>query len=321
MNPDPRDAGSTLDALSRDPEFEGRLVFDAEIPERAALYGSLSTPLSPALTERVAERKLDTLWSHQACAIDALRSKEHTVVATGTASGKSLCYQLPILNSIINTSTSTSLLLFPTKALAQDQLRSMRSWLLPGVKAVTYDGDTPQEDRTWARRNANVVLTNPEMLHMGILPSHARWATFLMRLDYVVVDELHALRGIFGGHVSQVLRRLRRICAHYGSSPTFCFTSATIGNPAELASTLIGSPVGAITDDGSPASAAVSELADDRFPRASSINGRCQSAKRLPLAGDPSSVMAPTGDPISVLASSAGLPIVALVKQNVGEDP
>ncbi|MEI6571807.1 MAG: DEAD/DEAH box helicase, partial [Actinomycetes bacterium] len=255
MNSDPRDAGGTLDALSRDPEFEGRLVFDAEIPERAALYGSLETPLSPALTERVAERKLDTLWSHQASAIDSLRSKEHTVVATGTASGKSLCYQLPILDSIINTSTSTSLLLFPTKALAQDQLRSMRSWLLPGVKAVTYDGDTPQEDRTWARRNANVVLTNPEMLHMGILPSHARWATFLMRLDYVVVDELHALRGIFGGHVSQVLRRLRRICAHYGSSPTFCFTSATIGNPAELASTLIGSPVGAITDDGSPASA------------------------------------------------------------------
>ena len=277
MNPDPRDAGSTLDALSRDPEFEGRLVFDAEIPERAAHYGSLSTPLSPALAERVAERKLDSYWSHQASAIDSLRSKNNTVIATGTASGKSLCYQLPILDSIINTSTSTSLLLFPTKALAQDQLRSMRSWLLPGVKAVTYDGDTPQEDRTWARRNANVVLTNPEMLHMGILPSHARWATFLMRLDYVVVDELHALRGIFGGHVSQVLRRLRRICEHYGSSPTFCFTSATIGNPAELASTLIGSPVSAITDDGSPASARrfalwQRPLIDDALGKRSSAN-------------------------------------------------
>ena len=255
MNLERRDAGNTLDALARDPEFEGRLVFDAEIPERVARYGSLLTPLSQALTERVAERNLARLWSHQAQAIDALRSKQHTVIATGTASGKSLCYQLPILDSIMNTSTSTSLLLFPTKALAQDQLRSMRSWLLTGIKAVTYDGDTPQEDRTWARRNGNVVLTNPEMLHMGILPSHARWATFLMRLDYVVVDELHALRGIFGGHVSQVLRRLRRVCAHYGSSPTFCFTSATIGNPAELASTLIGSPVSAITDDGSPASA------------------------------------------------------------------
>ena len=206
-------------------------------------------------SERSVERGLGALWTHQAAAIDALRAGQHTVVATGTASGKSLCYQLPILDAVGDGGTATALALFPTKALAQDQLRSLRSWLMPGVRAVTYDSDTPQEDRVWARRNANVVLTNPEMLHVGILPSHDRWATFLMRLEYVVVDELHSLRGIFGSHVAHVLRRLRRLCARYGSDPTFCFASATIGNPEELAAALIGAPVTAITDDGAPAAA------------------------------------------------------------------
>ena len=176
------------------------------------------------------------------------------MVATGTASGKSLCYQLPIVNAAVSGEPSTTLLLFPTKALAQDQLRSLRSWLVPGLQAVTYDGDTPTEDRTWARKNATVLLTNPEMLHQGILPFHKRWATFLMRLQLIVVDELHSLRGIFGGNVAHVLRRLRRVCEHYGSSPTFCFASATIGNPAELASQLCGLDVRAIDTDGSPRS-------------------------------------------------------------------
>ena len=113
--------------------------------------------------------------------------------------------------------------MFPTKALAQDQLRSLRSWLVPGLRAVTYDGDTETDARSWARKNANVVLTNPEMLHVGILPSHKRWANFLTRLRYVVIDELHTLRGIFGSHTAHVLRRLRRVCEHYGANPTFCF--------------------------------------------------------------------------------------------------
>lgn len=144
--------------------------------------------------------------------------------------------------------------MYPTKALAQDQLRSFREWLVPDVVAATYDGDTGSDERTWARAHANVLLTNPEMLHMGILPAHARWATFLMRLRYVVVDELHTLRGVFGSHVAHLLRRLRRLCAYYGSDPTFCFTSATIGNPASLATQLCGLPVDAIDDDGSPSS-------------------------------------------------------------------
>ncbi len=197
-------------------------------------------------------RGIAELFAHQAAGIDALRAGRSIVVATGTGSGKSLCYQVPIVSSVVEGRRDTALLVFPTKALAQDQLRSLRSWLVPGLRAVTYDGDTPTDDRAWARKNANVVLTNPEMLHMGILPSHQRWATFLMRLRYVVVDELHTLRGIFGSHVAHVLRRLRRVCEHYGADPTFCFASATIGNPGELASALCGTDVEAVTDDASP---------------------------------------------------------------------
>jgi DEAD/DEAH box helicase domain-containing protein len=195
---------------------------------------------------------VDALWSHQAHAIDALRHRRNVAIATGTASGKSLCYQVPIVESIAGGGRDTALLIFPTKALAQDQLRTFREWLVPDLVAATYDGDTPFDERTWIRNHANVILTNPEMLHMGILPSHARWATFLLRLRYVVVDELHTLRGVFGSHVAHVLRRLRRLCEHYGSEPTFCFTSATIGNPGELASRLCGLPVEAIDGDGSP---------------------------------------------------------------------
>jgi DEAD/DEAH box helicase domain-containing protein len=208
--------------------------------------------LHKLVESRLAGAGLLPLWSHQAEAVDALRAGESVVVATGTASGKTLCFQIPIVDAIAGPSPTTALLVYPTKALAQDQLRRFREWLVPGVVAETYDGDTPPDDRAAIRRRANVVLTNPEMLHHAILPGHARWATFFLRLRYVVVDELHSLRGIFGSHVAQVLRRLRRVCAHYGSDPTFCFSSATIGNPAELASALIGSPVRAITVDGAP---------------------------------------------------------------------
>ncbi len=246
------DACDTLDELAADPEFAGRLVHREVLPERAVRYSGTRQPVHPEITERLAARGIDELYVHQARAVDALRAGTSTVVATGTASGKSLCYQIPIVESVLTDRRDTALLIFPTKALAQDQLRALRSWLVPGLRAVTYDGDTDTDARTWARKNANVVLTNPEMLHVGILPSHKRWATFLMRLRYVVVDELHTLRGIFGSHTAHVLRRLRRMCEHYGASPTFCFASATIGNPAELATALCGLPVEQIDDDGSP---------------------------------------------------------------------
>jgi DEAD/DEAH box helicase domain-containing protein len=227
-------------------------VFGARVPAREARTAMPAIPLAPEIGARLAARGVEQLWSHQAAAVDALCAGRSVVVASGTASGKSLCYQLPIVESVVRGARDTALLVYPTKALAQDQLRMFRQWLVPDLVAATYDGDTTFDERTWARAHANVVLTNPEMLHAGILPSHARWATFLMRLRYVVVDELHTLRGLFGSHVAQVLRRLRRLCAHYGSDPVFCFTSATIGNPAELASQLCGLEVEAIDVDGSP---------------------------------------------------------------------
>ena len=244
------DACDTLDELTH--EHFDRAVFTARVPGRAAVHAATVTPLAATTEEKLRARGVDALYTHQAGAIDALRAGRSVVVASGTASGKSLCYQVPIVESVVGHTGDTALVVYPTKALAQDQLRSFRQWLLPDLVAATYDGDTAPDDRTWARANANVLLTNPEMLHAGILPSHARWANFLMRLRYVVVDELHTLRGLFGSHVAHVLRRLRRLCAHYGASPTFCFTSATIGNPAALASALCGLPVEAVSDDGAP---------------------------------------------------------------------
>ncbi|MBI2710805.1 MAG: DEAD/DEAH box helicase [Actinobacteria bacterium] len=220
------------------------------LPPVAARTAALARPLPPVVADRV---PVAELWTHQARAVDLVRSGRSVAVATGTASGKSLCYQLPIAESVTDpVRPGTALCVFPTKALAQDQLRGLGALGVPGLVAATYDGDTGREDRSWARRHANVILTNPEMLHCGLLPHHDRWATFLMRLRFVVLDELHTLRGIFGTHVAHVLRRLRRLCHRYGSSPTFVFTSATIGEPARLASALCGLPVTAVVDDGSP---------------------------------------------------------------------
>lgn len=246
------DACTVLGALDSDFALSDRLVFQTSTPAREARTAELRDPLHPELAERLAARKIRSFFTHQAEAIDRLRVGEHVVVTTGTASGKSLCYQVPILESVIGGTRDTALLIFPTKALAHDQLRSIRSWLVSGLRAVTYDGDTPPDDRQWARKHGNLVLTNPEMLHMGMLPMHQRWSDFFLRLRYVVIDELHTLRGIFGSHVAHLLRRLRRVCAHYGSSPTFFFASATIGNPAELASGLCGLDVHPIDDDGAP---------------------------------------------------------------------
>ncbi len=246
------DAPEVVDALARDPATRDRIAFRASLPARPATAGTTSVPLHPETTARLEARGARPLWTHQAAAIDRLLAARNVVLTTGTASGKSLAYQVPIVESAVRGEPGTSLLLFPTKALARDQLRSLRSWLVPGLRAVAYDGDTPPDERAWARRNAGAVLTNPEMLHVGVLPFHRRWATFLMRLRYVVVDEMHGLRGVFGAHVALLLRRLLRLCEHYGSAPAFCFTSATIGNAAELAEILCGEPVEVVSVDGGP---------------------------------------------------------------------
>lgn len=227
-----------------------RLVHLEKLPAQPARYGELARPLPSSIQHCLPD---GGLYHHQAEAINAVRDGKSTVVATGTASGKSLCFQIPIAESMVTGLRSgTALLLYPTKALAQDQLRSFGQLAVPGLKASTYDGDASREERNWARSNANVVLTNPEMLHHGLLPHHGKWATFLKRLDYVVIDELHVFRGVFGSHLAHVIRRLRRHCRRYGSDPTFVFCSATIGDPEILATELCGKPVTAIDDDGSP---------------------------------------------------------------------
>ncbi len=220
---------------------------------RTQRFGALAAPLPLGVASRLGERQL---WSHQAEAIDLLRSGTSVVVATTTASGKSLCYQVPIAEAVGDSDqVATALAFFPTKALAHDQLRSFGDLRFPLVVPATYDGDTERSHRAWVRTHANVILTNPEMVHGGLLPNHRRWALFLRRLRYVVVDELHMYRGVFGTHMAHVLRRLIRVCHHYGADPTFVFTSATIGDPARLASELCGRPVVAVTDDGSPRNA------------------------------------------------------------------
>ncbi len=226
------------------------LVHLERLPARTARYGDLAKPLPDLVWERLG---VDRLWAHQAAAIDEVRAGRSVVLATGTASGKSLCYQAPIAEAALAPlRPSTALCIFPTKALAQDQARALFKLDLPGLVPATYDGDSSTEERTWARGKATVLLTNPEMLHSALLPHHAKWSTYLGRLEHVVVDELHVLRGIFGTHVSHLLRRLRRVCNLYGSDPTFVFCSATIGRPGRLASELCGLPVTEITDDASP---------------------------------------------------------------------
>ena len=233
------------DALDR-----SRLTAVEVLPARPPRTTSLPDWLSPLIVQRLGLAGIASLYDHQAEAITRIHAGRHTVVATGTASGKSLCYQLPLLQAVLDDDRTTALYLSPTKALARDQVRAMRDFRLPQVRAAAYDGDLPRAERDAIRRTANVILTNPDMLHMGILPSHRRWGDFLHRLALVIVDECHVARGVFGSHVAAILRRLRRICSHYGAEPTFALASATIGNPAEHATSLIGAPVEAVATDG-----------------------------------------------------------------------
>ncbi|MYB45287.1 MAG: DEAD/DEAH box helicase [Acidimicrobiia bacterium] len=237
----------------RSNRFPGDLVHARIFPARSARFEDLDPPLDPTLTERLAGKGIDRLYGHQARAIRSIRAGTHTVVVSGTASGKTLCYQIPIAERLLEDRTSTSVLVFPTKALAQDQLGSIRALSLPQMVVSTYDGDLPRELRSRVRRRANVILTNPDMLHYGILPNHGLWKGFLSRLGHVVIDEMHYMRGMFGSHTANIIRRLRRLAAHYGADPTFVLTSATIGNPVDLAERLCGVDVSLVDGDDSPA--------------------------------------------------------------------
>jgi DEAD/DEAH box helicase domain-containing protein len=220
----------------------GEVTLDRVIPARPAVFAPLPGDLAPELAGALRDRGIDRLYSHQAEAYEAARAGHHVVVVTPTASGKTLCYNLPVLQRVLERPDSRALYLFPTKALAQDQLTELAGLArgLPvDVKVDVYDGDTPPGRRTLIRDGGHVVLTNPDMLHSGVLPHHTKWRRLFSSLEYVVIDELHSYRGLFGSQVANVLRRLRRICAFYGSSPTFICASATIANPDELARRLL----------------------------------------------------------------------------------
>lgn len=260
--PAPGDTRAVIGSVLADLSTSPRLVHVEDLPARAGRHADLARPLHPELVGRLPHQRF---WTHQVQALDLVREGRSVAVATGTSSGKSLCYQVPAAEAALD--GGTALFVYPTKALAQDQLLSMTSWEVPGLVAATYDGDCTPEERTWVRANANVLLTNPEMLHQGILPNHGRWAPFLHRLRIVAVDELHVLRGVFGTHVGQVLRRLVRMARHYGADPTLVFTSATIGDPAGLATDLCGLPVTAVDRDEAPVGERVVALWNPDEPR------------------------------------------------------
>lgn len=246
------DIADFINDLKQEEDYEGQMVVVKKIARQKAVYGQLARPLPPRLREELSHVRITKLYCHQTEAMKYIDAGKNVVVVTGTASGKSLCYNLPVLESILEDRKNCSLYLFPTKALAQDQLRMLLQFKIRPLKAATYDGDTPDDERYWIRSNANLILSNPDMLHFGILPYHRKWGNFFLNLKFVIIDELHSLRGVFGSNVANVIRRLRRICSFYGSSPQFILASATIANPKELAEKLIGLPVELVDKDGSP---------------------------------------------------------------------
>ena len=251
---DGRSRGSVLlrRVLAGTPAGESPLTHAELVPAREGVTQGWPDWVPEDVRAPFLARGIARPWSHQAAAADRAHAGEHVVVATGTASGKSLAYQLPVLTRLNADPRATALYLSPTKALGADQLRTVADLRVDGVRAASYDGDTPLPERDWVRQHANWVFTNPDMLHRGILPRHGRWTTFLRRLRYVVIDECHTYRGLFGSHVALLMRRLRRVCARYGAHPTFVLASATVSEPAVSASVLTGLDVAEVTDDGSP---------------------------------------------------------------------
>ncbi len=252
---------AVLGLLAGTADRAARVTHTEHLPPRVGRHADWPGEIREEVVEALRSAGVERPWEHQArVAGHALRG-ESVIVATGTASGKSLSYLAPVLSCLLDGSEApngrgtTALYLSPTKALAADQRRAVGAFAGPlgrAVRPAVYDGDTPVEEREWVRQYANYVLTNPDMLHLGILPAHPRWASFLRALRYVVIDECHTYRGVFGSHVAQVLRRLRRVCARYGSDPVFLLASATSAEPASAAGRLTGLPVAEVTEDTSP---------------------------------------------------------------------
>jgi DEAD/DEAH box helicase domain-containing protein len=263
-----------ISLLCQTPGYRSQIVHVEYLSARQASFATPSQPLAEPLQRALQQRGIEQLYAHQAAALDLAYSGQHFGVVTATASGKTLCYQLPTLNTLSNELHARALFLFPTKALAHDQLRSLRGMVdalndqltqadtdfraarlanrASQVRIASFDGDTPMNERDQIRQRTNIVLSNPDMLHRSLLPDHTRWADWLRQLRYVVIDEAHVYRGVFGTHVALILRRLQRICAYYGSAPQFICCSATSANPAEHLAALVGSPVQIINQDGAP---------------------------------------------------------------------
>jgi DEAD/DEAH box helicase domain-containing protein len=250
----PRSLLETPWAVALDPaRRDGRVVAESSEEEREPKLVPLPGSLEPGFAEALKRAGIKRLYSHQREALKAAEAS-NLVITSGTASGKSLAFNLPVLDGIARDPKRRALYLYPTKALAQDQARGLSSLRPPGLREAIYDGDTPREERPAIRRRSNLVLTNPDMLHVGILPHHKGWGDFLANLGWVVVDEAHTYRGVFGSHVANVLRRLRRLASAYGSEPRFLLASATIANPVGLAEELVGTPFELVDDDGAPRS-------------------------------------------------------------------
>src|SRR5437868_5250486 len=260
------DARSSAPAHRETSSTDARVTAIRRLGAVAAQYTPFPDALDARLTGALAARGITELYTHQGQAMEHALAGRHVVAVTPTASGKTLCYNAPVLNAIVQDPSSRALYLFPTKALAQDQLAELHTMCEtlanrtpgrepdggPAIGVFTYDGDTPQDARRTIRARAQIVLSNPDMVHSGILPHHPRWAKLFENLRYIVIDELHAYRGVFGSHLCNVLRRLRRICRHYGSSPVFICSSATIANPRELAERLAEQPFELVDDSGAP---------------------------------------------------------------------
>lgn len=241
--------------LRCDPLFMENVVRWEELPGRPASYAPFPDCLDERLLPVLAKRGIHQLYSHQASAVDAVMRDKNVVVVTPTASGKTMCYNLPVLSAILKDNDARALYLFPTKALSADQVSELYELIEAmgvDIKTYTYDGDTPGAARKAVRQAGHIVVTNPDMLHSGILPHHTKWVKLFENLKYIVIDEIHTYRGIFGSNLANVLRRLMRLCEFYGSKPQFILCSATIMNPKELAQTLTGQDVELIDNNGAP---------------------------------------------------------------------
>jgi len=244
-----------LEELKQDRSFMERITYMKTMEATAGRYVDFPEQLPERLRQALRTRGITQLYRHQGLAYERVQAGESTVIVTPTASGKTYCFNLPVLSHLLEHPNARALYLYPTKALAQDQnseLLELIDQLEAPIRCFTYDGDTSPTIRTKVRKAGNIVITNPDMLHSGILPHHTKWIELFENLKYIVIDELHTYRGVFGSHVANVIRRLRRICRYYGSNPVFIMTSATIANPKELAERLTEKTVGLIDENGAP---------------------------------------------------------------------